>query len=192
MTEMNPVSRFFVNLSAARRSSRTYDWVRRNAAIPAGATCLELGCGNGYFAARFVEGFRPSQYLATDLDPHQVAAAQATLRKRFGGDPPPVLTVREADMLHLPFADASFDAVLAFVAIHHASPDHFDFSPVPQALSEIDRTLRARGLLVYQEILHKDAIRDWLTRRGYTMERIQRRWRIESAVARKAAGPAPR
>lgn len=191
MTEMNPISRFFVNLSASRRSARAYDWVRKDVPIPAGAVCLELGSGTAAFAARFVDGFRPAQYVATDLDPHQVEAARAALAKRFGGRPPPELTVREADMLHLPFADVSFDVVLAFVAIHHASPNHFDFGPIPQALTEIDRVLRARGLLVYREILHKDAIRRWLGDHGYAVERLRRSWRVESVAARKSGPPAP-
>jgi SAM-dependent methyltransferase len=186
MTEMNPVSRFFVNLSAARRSSRAYDWVRKNAAIPAAATCLELGCGNAYFATRFVAGFHPKLYVATDFDPHQLTAAEATVRKRFGDSPPSSLLLRQADMLHLPFENGSFDVVLAFVAIHHASPNHFDFTPIPQALAEIDRALRPRGLLVYQEILHKEAIRGWLADHAYSLDQIHRGWRIESVVARKS------
>lgn len=185
MTEMNPVSRFFVNLSAARRSRRAYEWVHDNVTIPSGVSCLELGSGNGYFAARFVEGFRPAQYVATDLDPHQVAAAADTMRKRFGGALPTSLVLREADMLHLVFPDSSFDVVFAFVSIHHASPNHFEFGPVPQALAEIDRVLRPRGLVVYQEILHKEPIRQWLADHRYTLERIYRSWRIESVVARK-------
>jgi hypothetical protein len=69
MAEMNRVSRFFVNRSSARRNARIYDWVRANLSLPAGAACLEIGCGNGDMAARLVDGFRPARYIATEPRP---------------------------------------------------------------------------------------------------------------------------
>ena len=185
MTEMNPVSRFFVNQSATWRSRRTYGWVRTDVVVPESVTCLEIGSGSGEFAARFVRGFRPFRYVATDVDPHQLEVAKATIRKRLQSELPPSLVLREADMLHLPFDPRSFDLIFAFVAIHHASPDHHDFGSVPQALSEIDRVLRPGGQIVYQEFLHKAAIRDWLHRHQYEILRLHARWRLESVVARK-------
>jgi len=189
MAEMNPVSRFFVNRSATWRSRRTYGWVRAEVSVPEAATCLEIGSGSGEFAARFVQGFRPVRYVATDVDPHQLEVATATIRKRLRSELPSSLVLREADMLHLPFDPLSFDLVFAFVAIHHAGPNHHDFGPVPQALSEIDRVLRPGGQLVYQEFLHKAAIRDWLHRYQYVVLRVQGKWRLESVVARKPSLP---
>ena len=148
MAEMNRVSRFFVNTFSARRNARIYDWVVRNVSLPAGAECLEIGCGNGDMAARIVDGLRPSRYVATDLDPHQLESAKRHLASRYPQGIPPPVELRPADMLHLPFADASFDAVLAFVAIHHASPNHHDSANVPLALAEIDRVLRSHGSLI--------------------------------------------
>ncbi len=186
---MNFISRFFVNRSAARRSEGRYRWIRENATIPSQAECLEIGCGNGELAARFVDGLQPAKYVATDIDPRQVEEAARTLRRRYPGGSPPALELRAADMLHLAFPDASFDVVLAFVAIHHASPTHHDFSKVPQALAEIDRVLRPNGILLYSEILHKQAIQQWLTEHRYALSGVRRRWRLESTVARKPAGP---
>jgi arsenite methyltransferase len=186
MPEMNPVSRFFVNFSSSRRARRNFEWIRRDAPVPPAARCLEIGCGNAALAIRFVEGFQPAQYVATDLDPHQVEEAQRTVSKRYPRGPPPSLVLRASDMLHLPDADASFDVVLAFVTIHHASPSHLDFSQVPTALSEIERVLRPGGLLIYEEFLHKDPIKEWLTSHGFSIDVIRRRWRLESVVSRKA------
>jgi ubiquinone/menaquinone biosynthesis C-methylase UbiE len=185
MPEMNVVSRFFVNLSARRRARRAYARVRADAPIPAAAVCLEIGCGSGEFAARFVEGYQPAQYVATDFDPRQLDVARRTLQLRFSSGPPSSLVLREADMLKLPFAEASYDVVLAFVTIHHASPSHHDASRVPEALSEIDRVLRPGGLLIYEDFLHLELIRKWLSDRAYTLVRVRRRWRFESVVARK-------
>jgi ubiquinone/menaquinone biosynthesis C-methylase UbiE len=185
MAEMNRVSRFFVNRSAARRAAARYEWIRQNAAVTPSATCLEVGCGNGELAARVVSGLHPAKFTATDFDPRQVAEAGRTLQKRFGADVPRALELRTADMLHLPFPDGSYDVVMAFVAIHHASEHHLDFTKVPEALSELGRVLRPGGALVYSEIFHKEAIRKWLTDHGFTIEASQRRWRAESVVARK-------
>lgn len=189
MAEMNSISRFFVNRSAARRSAKRYRWIRENVAIPKGAACLEIGCGNGAFATRFVEGFRPERYVATDLDPRQLKEATQELKKRFPNGLPANLELRPADMLHLPFPDASFTVVLTFVALHHAGPTHTDFTNVADALSEIDRVLRPGGLLIYSELFHKDLIRKWLAGHRYSIAAVQVRWRLESVAVRKFAGP---
>ena len=185
MPEMNPISRFFVNFSAARRARRTLSWVRGALTIGPGAECLEVGCGNGGFAVRFIDAFRPGRYVATDIDPHQIAVAGESVRRAAPSGPPPSLELRTADVLRLPFDDRSFDLAFAFLSIHHASPTHHDFSQVPAALSELDRVLRPGARLVYQEFLHREPIRRWLTDHGYAVERVDRRWRIESVVARK-------
>jgi len=190
MAEMNRISRFFVNRSSARRNTRIYEWIRANLSLPAGATCLEIGCGSGDMAARLVDGFRPARYVATDLDPRQLDAAREALARRYPNGLPVALELRTADMLALPFPDASFDAVFAFVTIHHASPKHRDFANVPRALSEIDRVLKPMGFLVYEEIEHKENIRRWLLDHGLTLSGVQRNWKRESVVAKKR-GPAP-
>lgn len=189
MAEMNSISRFFVNLSASRRAARYFEWIRRNVPIPAAASCLEIGCGNAAFAARFVEGFVPAQYLATDFDRNQLQAARLNLGRRYPRGVPPSLVLGDADMLHLPFADSSFDVVLTFLTLHHASPNHQDFTPVPVALSEISRVLRPSGMLVYEEFLHKESIRRWLVEHGYSIEQLQGRWRRERVMARRTDDP---
>jgi len=191
MAEMNRISRFFVNTFSVRRNARIYGWLAKNIALPAEAECLEIGCGNGDMAARIVDGMHPARYVATDLDPKQLESAKRHLATRHPDGIPPALELRAADMLHLPFADASFDAVFAFVAVHHASPSHHDFTNVPHALAEIDRVLRPRGMLAYEEIAHKEGIRSWLIDRGYVLTGIELGWKREAVVATKAAGVGP-
>ncbi len=187
MAEMNAISRFFVNTLKARANSRLYRWLHENLALPAGAACLEIGGGNGNMAARIVDGMAPARYVATDLDPHQLDAARAFLAERYPQGVPPGLELRAADMLALPFPDASFDAVFAFAAIHHASPSHHDPTNVPRALAEIDRVLRPGGTLAYQEFLHKERIHAWLRERGYRVRASAGGWRAETVVASKPA-----
>ena len=186
MAEMNRVARFFVNRSAARRAARAYDWIRREVPVPHAARCLEIGCGHGDLAVRIVEGFRPAQYVATDLDSLQVETARRAVAKRYPSGLPPALILRTADMLHLPFDDASFDVVFAVVALHHAGRSHHDPTGIPGALSEIDRVLRPGGLVVYQEFLHKELIRKWFTGHGFSIDQVRRRRRHESVVVSKS------
>src|SRR5436305_15266693 len=75
MTEMNRISRFFVNRSSARRNPRIYEWIRANLSLPAGATCLEIGCGSGDMAARIDDRLTPAGYAVTDLARRQLDAA---------------------------------------------------------------------------------------------------------------------
>ena len=185
MSEMNSIERFFVNRSAARRSLRRCDWIRRNVTIPVDAVCLEIGCGAGEMAARFVEGFQPARYIATDLDPRQLKEAGRNLKSKHPAETAARVELRTADMLHLPFPDGSFDLVLAFVAIHHAGPKHRDFTNIPQALSEFRRVLRPGGVLLYSEFFHKEPIRQWLADHGFSISGVERGWRLESVAARK-------
>ncbi|MGI0071161.1 MAG: class I SAM-dependent methyltransferase [Thermoplasmata archaeon] len=189
---MNAVSRFFVNLSATRRAVRNCRWIGREVTVPADARCLEIGCGNGAFARRFVGAFRPALYVATDFDPRQIEAAMRPDSRTPVPTPAGALLFRTADVRELPFPVASFEVALAFLAIHHASPSHGDFSGVPPALTELDRVLQPGGQLVYEEFLHKQGIRAWLGAHGYVLERVRRRWRLEWIAARKPnGGPSP-
>ncbi len=185
MAEMRFLGRFFVNLSSGRRSRRRYDWVRAQLRLPPGSEILEVGCGNGDLAARMAEGFALARCVAVDLDPRQVAAARRTLARRYPEGAPAAIEIREADMTRLPFPPASFDAVLAFEALHHAGPDHHDFERVSDALGEIDRVLRTGGALVYEDFVHTDRLRAWLTEHGYAIGPVVRRRRRESVIARK-------
>jgi len=187
MAEMNAVSRFFVNAFEARRNARLYRWLAANLTLPAGAVCLEVGCGNGSMAARIVDGMAPGRYVATDIDPRQIEAARSRLAEHYPQGIPPRLELRPADMLALPFPDATFDVVFAFVAIHHAGSDHHDFTGMQKALAEVDRVLRPGGILAYLEFVHKERIRSWLLGRGYRLQASARGWTRESAVFSKGA-----
>ncbi len=177
-----------VNAFSPRRNRRIVRWIRESVSLPPGAACVEIGCGGGDLAARLADALHPGHYVATDLDPRQLDAARKHLAARYPGGAPASLELREADMLHLPFPDASFDLAVAVVSLHHASPDHHDASNVPLALAEVDRVLRPGGVLAYEEFIHKDVVRSWLAQHGYAVAVVERGFRRESVAARKPDG----
>lgn len=189
MAEMNAVARFFVNAFGGGRNRRRAEWVLGHAGLAREVDCLEIGAGRGDLAARIAVGVPARRYVATDLDERQVAAARRALRRRFPGGLPASLELRTADMLALPFADGTFDVVLAFTSLHHAGPSHRDATLLPRALNEVDRVLRPGGSFVYEEFLHRGTIRDWLHRRDYEIRATWSRRRTERVVAVKPRTP---
>jgi SAM-dependent methyltransferase len=107
-----------------------------------GKRILDLGCGKGRFAARLTE--LGADVVGVDLSAAMLAKATGLARAR-------------ASARRLPFADGSFDAVVAIEVLEHVG----DVNPV---LAEIRRVLRPGGTLA---ILDKnasalDARRPWL------------------------------
>jgi SAM-dependent methyltransferase len=118
-----------------RFSTAQEDWNRwlfdRVAPAP-GARILEVGCGPAEFWKRNRERIDPTwQVTLTDLSPGMIDAARQVLDDRA------VYVV--ADAQELPFADGSFDAVLASHMLYHV-PDR------PKGLAEIRRVLVPGGV----------------------------------------------
>jgi SAM-dependent methyltransferase len=103
---------------------------------------LELGCGSGNDAARLAhEGFR---VVATDLSGEAVAAA----RQKYGD----LVDARVLDVAAgLPFAEASFDAVMANVALHM-----FTDEVTRAVVADVRRVLRPGGLFLFHVNAHDD------------------------------------
>jgi SAM-dependent methyltransferase len=90
---------------------------------------LDAGCGTGEFAER-VQREIPADVQAVDLSPRMVALTAAR-----------GVRAQPADIQALPFADASFDVVVANWVLHH-------LESVERGVSELARVLRPRGRLV--------------------------------------------
>ena len=97
---------------------------------------LELGTGAGANAAALLARFPGTRMTATDLDPAMLDSARIKLA-RFGER----ASVSRADATRLEFSDASFDAVLSMIMLHHVG----DWRA---ALSEAVRVLRPGGRLL--------------------------------------------
>jgi SAM-dependent methyltransferase len=100
--------------------------------LPERARVLDLGCGAGVPVARTL-GAR-FDVVGADISASQLALA----RKQAPG----VALIR-ADMEHLHFAPASFDAVVSFYAIFHIQRKH-----QPELFARIHDWLRPGGLLL--------------------------------------------
>lgn len=106
-------------------------WLFDRVAPPVGARILELGCGPAEFWKRNLDRIDPSwQLTLTDLSPGMIDAARGVLGDRA--------EYAVADAQELPFADESFDVVLASHMLYHV-PDR------PRALAEIRRVLVPGG-----------------------------------------------
>ena len=112
-------------------------------ALPAGARVLDLACGTGDLSR-----------LGTRHGYHMVGAdlSAGMLAVNDGGTP-----VVEADGLHLPFADATFDGLVCGYALRN-------FSDLAATLSEAARVVRPGGRLAVLEV---DAPSSRVLRAGY-------------------------
>jgi len=93
-----------------------------------GSDVLEVGCGTGLILEKLATLAKRAE--GVDLSPGMLALA-----KKRG------LNVREGSATELPFADASFDAVLSFKVLAHV-PD------IERALSEMARVCRPGGHVI--------------------------------------------
>jgi SAM-dependent methyltransferase len=99
------------------------------ASVGVGARVLDVGTGPGWVAARAAE--RGASVVGIDVAEAMIARAR---------NAHPGLEFRRADAHELPFADASFDAVVGNLAVMHLSRPE-------RAMAEFARVLRPDGAL---------------------------------------------
>lgn len=102
---------------------------------------LELGSGSGAMAVELLDRYPSIRLTATDVDPAMRAACADQLA-RYGER----VDIRDADATRLPFDDASFDAVIGFIMLHHVINWE-------RALAEIARVLRPGGMVVGYDLV---------------------------------------
>lgn len=113
----------------------------------AGKRVLEVGSGHGGGASYLARTLAPASYTGMDLNPAAISFCQ----KRYQQ---PVLDFTRGDAEDLPFADASFDAVIN-VESSHLYP-HF-----PRFLDEVARVLRPGGHFLYADVRMIPEIPNW-------------------------------
>jgi len=108
-----------------------------------GAHVLETGCGPGFGIDLLYRRFKAARVDAFDLDPKMIALVRH--RQQTGGRSPRLWV---GNLRHIPVADASYDAVVNFGAIHHVVRWR-------QAIGEIARVLKPGGRFYCEEILSR-------------------------------------
>jgi len=138
-----------------------------------GMRLLDLGCGPGSITLGLAEAVAPGEVVGVDLQPSQVAQAQALSAARG------VKNVRfeVADVYRLPFPDGSFDAVFAHVVLMHLR------EPV-RALAEMRRVLRPGGVAGVRDC-------DWGGRIHTPMTPLLERWYALTVRIRQRNGGDP-
>lgn len=123
-------TRISIHEKYSRNKQPFGDWIVSHYHLQSGERILELGCGTGSMWAGVVLP-HDCHVTLTDLSEGMLAAA----RQNTGH-----LTADYAvcDAMALPYADASFDVVIANMMLYHV-PD------IPRALREIRRVLKPGG-----------------------------------------------
>lgn len=107
-------------------------------------TCLDVGCGNGFFAARLA--IKAARMVALDND---ITVLRQAVRLQNDN-----LAFLMADFLEHPFAEASFDVITSIASLHH-----LDLLP---ALTRMKMLLKPGGRLVVIGLYREVSPIDWL------------------------------
>ena len=100
---------------------------------PSGATCLDLCCGSGDLAHLLARRVGPTGLVyGVDFAPQQLAIARQRTHSACSQAP---IDWVEADVLKLPFADHTFDAITMGYGLRNVAD-------IPACLSEIYRVLK--------------------------------------------------
>jgi MPBQ/MSBQ methyltransferase len=126
------------------------------AAIDAGQSVLDVGCGFGGTLARINDAYRGMRLAGVNIDSRQLEICQRIDRTADNR-----MSWHLADAGRLPFADASFDRVLCVEAMFH-------FSSRRQFFAEAARLLKPGGVLAGTDILIPAAARS----AGFPIEAI--------------------
>lgn len=105
---------------------------------------LDAGCGTGAYAEAIVE--RVGRVEAVDLSAGMLSQARGKLARQAAAGR---IGFHRAPVTDLPFADASFDAVMINQVLHHLDAPGDDAFPVlRRAVAELARVLKPGGVLV--------------------------------------------
>ena len=100
-----------------------------------GKVIIDAGCGSGYSSKLIMDAFNPSELIAFDIMPEQIAIAQ----KRYTD-----ITFKTGDLTQIHIPDSTADAVFVFGILHH----------IPEwrkALRNISGFLKQSGVFLVDE-----------------------------------------
>ncbi|MHA1993724.1 MAG: class I SAM-dependent methyltransferase [Candidatus Hodarchaeales archaeon] len=115
-----------------------------------GKKILEGGCGAGYGIEVISNHFKPSEYVAFDLNMGMVCRSQTKIKHKGLS-----VNVFQGDVTAINLPSEKFDAVFIFTVLHHEKNWR-------NALKEINRVLKPNGLLLINEINNRSL--NWFER----------------------------
>ena len=134
----NALTRFYDPVvRVTTRERRVKKALVEAAAVPSGATVLDLGCGTGTMT-RWIKGQHPdARVIGLDADPRILAIAREKA-SRAGVE----IEFLEANATDIPLQENSVQCVVSSLFFHHLLPDS-----KAQVLTEVFRVLEADGEL---------------------------------------------
>ena len=136
VAERERLARVLGRLVWGTDTRRLYERLALIAEMPDGSAILDVPCGGG-LAFRALRPDQDVRYVAADLSPGMLRRARRVAARRGLGQ----IEFVEADVVALPFEEASFDLCVCFNSIHC-------FDDPQRAVAEIARCLRPAGRLV--------------------------------------------
>lgn len=131
-------ARIALHARFARAEVPLYPWLAGLLVWPHGGDVLEVGCGPGRLWEGIAELIPQVRLTLTDLSDGMLAAAAEAVRQIAAIE---LVATEACDARELPFADDSFDVVVANHMLYHV--------PEPQrAVAEFARVLRPEGTLL--------------------------------------------
>ena len=120
--------------------SRAHRQALEISGITDGMRVLEVATGSGEMFRRLVRANRGGATLGVDLSPNMASRTQSRVRREF---PASKTLCQAVDARHMPFRDATFDAVFCCYLLELLSGED-----IARTISEFHRVLRRRGQLV--------------------------------------------
>ena len=108
--------------------------------LPTAARILDAGCGTGLLTLTLLKAINfPVKIYSLDLSLASLnKAREAVTKERHSAKP---VSFTQGNLLHLPFADATFDFVVTSGAL--------EYVPLQDGFAELSRVLKTGGHLVY-------------------------------------------
>ncbi len=166
-----PASKARSLLNPARRLVQSPGRVVRALGVFPGARVLEIGCGPGYFSPTLASAVPDGQLVAADLQHEMLFLARARLESNDNA------RCVQLDAVRLPFASATFDAVLVVLMLGEV-PDR------ELCLAECRRVLRPDGVAVFAEsrrdgdFIRRADLRSLVEPHGFELDEIHG-WAME-------------
>jgi SAM-dependent methyltransferase len=112
------------------------DWVLNQLPLRGDEKVLDAGCGTGSFLFPLAKRLPKGEIIGIDLVPEMITYIKEKL------SPNSNIQVQQADIINLPFADETFDIVMANFVLFH-------IEDIFAAIAECKRVLKSGGLAVF-------------------------------------------